>query len=390
MPALALAVIPMFTSCETDNNSNPTLQEPTSFVLNTPSDAANTYDLINADSIMLTCSQPDYGGFPAGTTYTVEVSLDPNFASSDTAVSKTAVYSDLATPYYKAKMFVNSSEFNDSVVALYMNAHDGAAYPENVIRSVYIRLKACITSNPTRGICYSNVITLPNVLATYVAPKATLPTELYVVGSSIQTAWSSWKLMPLVYGITGQNQFYTMIYCPANAEFKWGTKENDWRGYSDFKTINDNAGAGLTKANGGNIIVATAGWYVVHIVSKIVSGEVQYTLNFDPGEAYVIGAVAGGTWTDTDPAWKMTAPSDATGKWESPAFTGAGELRAYIKVAGIPWWRTEFTIVGGKLFFRNANIPSNWATDVGSDYSVGCAAGQKLYVDFDNNTAEVN
>src|SRR5574344_2322881 len=72
MPALALAVIPMFTSCETDNNSNPTLQEPTSFVLNTPSDAANTYDLINADSIMLTCSQPDYGGFPAGTTYTVE------------------------------------------------------------------------------------------------------------------------------------------------------------------------------------------------------------------------------------------------------------------------------------------------------------------------------
>jgi hypothetical protein len=73
----------------------------------------------------------------------------------------------------------------------------------------------------------------------------------------------------------------------------------------------------------------------------------------------------------------------------SPAFAGGGELRAYIKIPGIDWWRTEYTIYKGACYWRANDIPSNWATNVGAEYSVQVSAGQKLYVNFDTNTAEV-
>ena len=44
-------------------------------------------------------------------------------------------------------------------------------------------------------------------------------------------------------------------------------------------------------------------------------------------------------------------------------------------------WKTEFTLLEGKVFWReNANIASNWNTDMGSEYSVNAGAGQKLYL----------
>ena len=85
----------------------------------------------------------------------------------------------------------------------------------------------------------------------------------------------------------------------------------------------------------------------------------------------------------------MTPPATADGIWESPAFTASGELRAYIKVPGLDWWKTEFTLYKGGLYWRTVDIPSNWNDNVGSAYSVTCAEGQKLYVNFDTLTGEV-
>ena len=54
----------MFTACSDDRDSNPMLQQPSSFVLNTPAYASQAIDLQNSQSVNLTWSQPDYGGFP--------------------------------------------------------------------------------------------------------------------------------------------------------------------------------------------------------------------------------------------------------------------------------------------------------------------------------------
>ncbi len=72
MLLLIVAAVPLLTSCEDDNDSNPTLSIPQSFVLNTPGLAAgNVYDLPNG-TVNLTTNQPDYGGWPAAVTYAVQ------------------------------------------------------------------------------------------------------------------------------------------------------------------------------------------------------------------------------------------------------------------------------------------------------------------------------
>ena len=92
-------------------------------------------------------------------------------------------------------------------------------------------------------------------------------------------------------------------------------------------------------------------------------------------------------WTDCNPEWEMLPGDDNIRV--SPEFTGAGEMRAYIHVPGEDWWRTEFTLFEGTLYWRTVDIPQNWKENVGEDYSVSVGAGQKLYVNFDRNTGEV-
>ena len=116
--------------------------------------------------------------------------------------------------------------------------------------------------------------------------------------------------------------------------------------------------------------------------------NISYSLNVYPGAAYIIGKTAGGNWDDASAAWAMTAPADQTGEWVSPTFGGDGELRAYIKIPGIDWYRTEFTILNGNCFWRNDNIVDSW-TEIGEGYAVSCSTGQKLHVNFDKNTAEI-
>lgn len=391
LPALAMPLL--FTACDEDRDSNPTLDlshVSQGFVLNTPEYAQNnTYDLVAANNVTLTCTQPNYGtGVPYVVRYYVQVSIDNAFTADTTATHR-----ELSTSYTTAKMAVDATELNDAVVAMYQDAHpDEATVPEDM--PLYLRLRAVIdgTNDPNLGQTYSNIITLPHVKATYEAPDATYPENLFVVGSSIQTAWSSWKVVPAIYGLSGN--YYTLIYIPpVGGAFKWGTYNNDWRGYDRLAAVNDNANAGaydMTDDN-HNIGIQNGGWYVLQFVGEIAADKknISYTLNIYPGAAYIIGAAAGGAWNDGDAAWALTAPSDQNGEWTSPQFGGAGELRAYIKVPGVDWWRTEFTIYQGSCYWREVDIPNNWAENVGSDYSVQVSTGQRLYVNFDQNTAEV-
>ena len=101
---LAVFTLSVFTACEKDDDSNPVLKEPTTFSLNLPPYAANNiYDLKNAKTVELTCSQPDYG-FPAATTYSVQVALNSEF--TEKTEESEANYTELTTTYSTAKMDV--------------------------------------------------------------------------------------------------------------------------------------------------------------------------------------------------------------------------------------------------------------------------------------------
>ncbi len=370
-----------FTACSEDDDDNPTLDlshVSEGFVLNTPANASyNTYDLANASTLELTCSQPNYGTWdgeiiPYAVRYYVQISLDSDFSD----------YVELATSYTTTDMLVDASELNAAVVELWQNANPNEDYVSEV-RTTYIRLRAMI-DNSDLGETYSNIISI-SAIATYQAPAAELPTEMYVCGASIQTAWTDWKACAPVYGFDGE--FYTIIYSDANSGFKWGTYEQQWNGYSAFNTINDNAGAGVSEDGDGNIVIEKAGWYTLYIVVEVVgTSNLSYTLNINEAEAGVIGnAWDGASWSE---GTLLTPPSDKTGLWESPAADGTGELRAYVKVGTYDWWRTEYTLYNGDLYWRTTNIVDSWS-EVGDDYKVTVTAGQKLYVDFDANTGEV-
>lgn len=381
MAVAAVAALSL-TSCEKDIDSNPTFQKcTTDFVLNTPAHAANnTYDLASAESLELTCSQPNFGGVPYVTRYYVQVSLD----GQD--------FKELESSYTTAKMSVNAGEVNTAMLDIFKAAHPDDAYPDEA-RPLYIRLRATpVTLNNTPlDEVMSNTITLPNVLAKYVPPTLKLSESLYLVGSSIGDGgdkgyWGWWKQMAPVYGNAGE--FYSIIYVPAGGSFKWGESEGDWRGYSNISNLDDQAGAGLSENADGNIEVANGGWYTIYVESKVGPASIIYTFHVYPAAAYVVGNACGGAWNDADADWQMTPPN-GDGAWMSPAFASAGELRAYIKVPGIDWWRTEFTLNNGNLYWRTVDIPDNWAANVGEAYSVQCAPGQKLYVNFSTNTGEV-
>lgn len=376
-PALALIALPLMTACETDNDSNPTLQNPTSLVLNVPAYASqNTYDLSKSETVNLTTSQPDYG-MPVVTAYEVQVALDKS--AFDTEDSKNVT--TLATSYTQANMNVDASEMNNAIVKLYQKSHDGND-PSGIVMPAYVRLRAHVNGTEL-GYIYSNVIELPRVVVSYVA---VMPTKVYFAGTSIHGGTEAKTINP-VYGLDGQ--YYGMVYLAAGSTFTWGDDDSATSGYSLTNTINDEASAGVSEGANGGIQVANGGWYAVLMKISIENNKLISNLTLYPGSAYIIGAAAGGAWNDSDAAWQMTAPADASGQWESPAFTGAGELRAYIHIPGIDWWRTEFTLYKGSLYWRAVNIPDNWASNVGAAYSVTVAAGQKLYVDFDYDKGEV-
>lgn len=388
LPALVFPLL--FTSCDEDRDSNPTLDLShlaEGFVLNTPALAENnTYDLKSAKNLVLTCSQPNYGDAPYAVKYYAQVSIDPAFVNDPTTT-----HTELATYAEKASnLEFNASEANDAIVSLFQAANPDTSVPEEM--PIYVRLRGVIsgTLNQTLGETYSNVITLPSVKATYEAPDAKFTDNLFLIGSSIQTPWQSWKAIPKVFGLEGN--YYGVIYLPAGGEFKWGTENNDYRGINRLKEINDEAGAGISAGEEQNIKVANAGWYTLLFKGKITEDKknIEWTLSVYPTKVYILGGSVemSGTWAFDD-AYALTAPADKNGKWVSPAFTASAELRAAVKVGDLDWYRTEFTVYKGNLFWRRYDIVNSWTETEGADYSVTTQVGQKLYIDFDNYTAEV-
>ena len=367
-----VACLPFLTSCKDDHGSNPTLWIPASFELNMPAFAVNNvYDLPAAETLNLTTSQPDYGDIPLAVTYAPQISLDGS------------AWEELTTTFTSTDIKLSTALLNSKILELYRAAHEDAD-PEGVL-PLNIRLRAYLADSDIKnfGQVYSNAITV-NVLSYDIPSDVTLPEQIVVCGNSIADAWKTWKPCAPVYGREGK--FYTMIYNNADG-FKWGFKENDWFGYDLINEIDNQVdGLEITAASDGNIVFSKAGWYVLEFICKIVGPEVQTKLVVAPGAAGVTGAaVDNGSWSGV----AMTAPASKDGNWTFSDFTGTGELRAYITVPGEDWWRTEFTLYQGELYWRTVDIPQNWAENVGPEYSVEVSSGKTLKINFDTNTGSV-
>ena len=377
---IAAATLGITTSCSEDRDSNPVLNtEGLTLVLNTPGVSFNnTYDLKESDVVVLTTSQPNYN-YTAPTTYKVYVSLDKEN------------WNQLETTYTKAKMAVSAKELNQAILDMVGAENtDLLAAPQ----TVYVKISAALTGTDDLGYVESNVITLPSVLAYVPKVELTLPTEMYIVGGfAASDGWS--KFIPLHFAYSQEGFSYGIVYFNAGDEFKInpdaGWKGND-KGFGQV-TIGAKNEAGVVNAGSddtSNMKASNSGWYTVVVKNKIAGSAISYELQTMEAKVYVFGASSPGAdqWSWQDDAL-FTMSGSAAEPFVSPALAGSGELRLAVD-CGIDWWKTEFTIKNdGTLFYRNCDIPSNWASDLGDAFSFPAEAGKQIYLDFTNGTGSM-
>lgn len=379
---LAALAAPLFTACETDTDSNPTFYEADGFVLNEPAYAANNvYDLGSSSStVNLTCSQPDYGGIPMAVVYSVDVCFDDEFAEEQ--------YSTLSSTFTSTEIAIDASELNSALKELYTAVYgDEAEVPTEDAVSVYIRLNAVISGQTSLGACQSNTISISVLLSA--TESLALPTEMYLIGS--WDSWAAFHSMPAVYNTEGC--FYQTLYFNGDisgntyGEFKFGTKDGEYIGYSDERvTLTWDTDATFEENDSTNFRIVEPGYYTIYIRAKVVGSDYSFEVVVSDAIVVLVSPTSTGAWSSTDETYYFADNGDGTLSITADA---DGELRVGTIVQNYYWWQTEFTFLDGAIYYRDIDVASNWAENVGSEYSVTVSNGQVITVDFNNGTGSV-
>ncbi len=272
---MLLSMALVFTACEDDRDSNPTLVQPTTFTLNNP---VNTLvDLGASTGIPFAWSQPDYGGWPAAVEYVLEVSpvnawtVSTDEAAADESGETIADYAILPSTYASCTGLMSASELAKALEAICQWEEDNV--PEK--QTVYVRCKA---STPGAKAIYSNVVSLE--VNPYYIELADAPIEIwYLTGDC--TADGSWTNSPDAIGTkmtpmypiagndydprTGYGVIEYAAYFPAGANFKiiapaglsnwnYGMCGGDENGGQVYREGGDDP---------GNITITEAGYYKI-------------------------------------------------------------------------------------------------------------------------------
>lgn len=349
-----------FSACESDRDDNPTFNEPETFILNVPTNAASTtYDLAHSESLDLTCERPDYGA-SLSSTYSVQVSLEETFKDADEADGTNANYTVLTTTFPTMEIKMDALELALAVADLWA-ATSTEPIPVTPI-PLYFRLKSVLVASAL-GECYSNVIKLPNVLTYQPVVEIKLPKAMYLMGSMAGSkneelaGWKNWQAMVPVSDQPGK--FWSIQYFDAGDEMKFNTVDS-WggdTGYSSSLVPEESAALAMVtgEKDGANIKVGKAGWYIVVITAKVKGVDLKYTLEFFKPEVYITGGDITNGWGVAKPDFIFTVPTDATGSFEYLLTNNVrgGDLRIFTRIPNVDdWWRSEFVVADGKIEYR--------------------------------------
>ena len=194
--------------------------------------------------------------------------------------------------------------------------------------------------------------------------------SLFMTGSNY--GWGGqWLPMTPIYG--SDTDYWTIIYLHEGEQFKFAPQADWGNDFGGQATINDVAGANITTNSDNNLVCGKAGWYLLYITN----GETRTFTVLQP-KVYLMGDTAG-EWNISDThAFKV--PDTENGLFESPAFAKSAELRMCVSIDGFDWWKTEFMVFDGKIEYRGRG---------GDQARVNVNEGQKIYLDFTNNTGEI-
>ena len=348
---MAAAGLVVFTSCKDDNDSNPTITQPTTFVLNQPA-IQGIIDLEKSQTVTLTWSQPTpYNDFnaPVVPTYTIQVSPTGTFSQAFDANAENnagADFFNIDETYSSGKnVEINTQALNRSLEEL-------CGWTESTtpaVQEVSIRVKSAVrdASFNENGVIYSNVIAI-NTVPYYIELKPADPEIWWLIGSDI--ADGSWG------GDMGKCVIPMQTLDGAEYDNKTGQGEIQWVGYlggSGFKlrgALDDNWAAqigqndgGYVKNDGGsgNITVSEAGLYKVTLNTTELAkaGDKENTTalkieKYDGSAPIFDGMAISGSFND----WSDTPMTACSTGWENHdwyiSYTFAAGDEVKIKQAG--------------------------------------------------------
>ena len=374
---LVVMSLTLMTACSDDNDSNPTIQSPTEFKLNTPVLENTPIDLANSSKIILTCSQPNYG-YTASVQYTVQVATKPDMSDAV----------ELSETSSSAKVAVNASLLASALTNLYVEqGKTEADFPMDV--TAYLRLKANIVTSNGNVVdgteILSNTVSLNKIHLLFSLPPVYLPSHVYVVGSFCDWDWAKSFDMVQVYGT--DNTFWRLVYIDdSGIKLNSAQKFNgDEKGYAGITVSGDCAGDIIDKD--GNIASSKPGWYLVIVTTSVVNREIHYDVQFNKPTIWLIGPAAGSDdFAEEAEGWSFTVPTTKDGEFVSPAFVGsvpAGTdkgVRMYVKIPGHDWWHSEFVTLDGKIQYRATGGDQTRATG---------SVGQQVHLNFSKGTGEI-
>ena len=332
MGALLLGIISLFASCSDDNDSNPTLIQPTEFTLNTPEYINSTVDLEKSTGLELTWSQPKYtaDNAPINATYEVQVSPTNTFtvstdeAAADESGEKVPDYAALSNTTQKCNVSASAEEIDKALVKILKWTEGNVP----ATQEVYVRVNAFVQEGTSRlNPVASNSVKL-NVKPYYIELKDAVPTMWYLVGNMFGAKWANNKdigvdALPMFLKpnfsydkktgageIEYTNYFLTGDYnekaeCDG-AGFKILPSDFNWD-YSMNAILNNEISAkkGTIEnrnggADGGHIVAAEAGYYTITIntadnTAKMVKYEGDVNNNY--GTIQISGSF--NDWVDT-------------------------------------------------------------------------------------------
>ena len=288
--AMLVGIISLFASCSDDNDSNPTLIQPTEFKLNTPEYVNSTIDLEHSTGLGLTWSQPKYtaDNAPINVTYEVQVSPTNSFtvstdeAAADESGEKVADYAALSHTTLECKTSASAEEIDKALVKILKLTE--ANVPAE--QEMYVRVNAYILEGTSHlNPIASNSVKL-NVKPYYIELKDAVPTMWYLVGNMFGAKWAGNKSI-------GEDALPMFLKPNFSYDKKTGVGEIEYTNYFLTGDYNDKAevdGAGFkimpssfnwdysmnadgaTKgtivnrnggSDGGHIVAQEAGYYTI-------------------------------------------------------------------------------------------------------------------------------
>lgn len=361
----------LFTACEDDNDSNPIVQQPDTFELNTPALSGNVYDLEKSSYIQLTYKQPDYG-YTAAVTYYAQVSMTDKW--NDATEESEATYVELNGNSSTCEFGVETSQIDRAIMQL--GGYDEETVPKEAVK-IYIRLRATLTSGYQ---CYSNSIAL-SVFPYYMPVVNAEPEIWYLVGDCIgDGTWGndgpgnigvSLIPMSIVDGYeynatTGQGEIIFTGYFLAGKGFKLiktpGSWDNQW---------GNSSAAGIdspVKNDGGssNLQVATSGYYSIKLNTATDVLTIEAVEAPDVYHIMMQGDFNG--WTDVAMSPVNTVEGMNNHVWKYELDATSGDTTVKFKVGpgeggsadgwGVNWGGTSFPYGIGSNGGANISIPA--------------------------------